>query len=124
MYKALYLSPMIPSYNVRETARFFEEVLSFSPVLDAETYAIYQKDNLTVHILPAGQEIGEMEFYLEVDNIDSLWSAIKDRLNGLKVREPFDRGYGMREMHIGIPHSMTLLFIGQEIGKSRVNKTI
>lgn len=115
MYKALYLSPMIPSYNIEETALFFKELLGFSAVLDSETYSIYQKDNLTIHILRAGQDIGQMEFYLEVDNIDKLWSEIKDKLQGVKVREPFNQAYGMREIHIGVPQTNTLLFIGQEL---------
>lgn len=83
--------------------------------MDTPEYAIYQKDNLTVHILPAGKDIGQMEFYLEVDDVDGLWISIKDKMNGLSVKAPFDRDYGMREIHIGIPHTNTLLFIGQEI---------
>ena len=106
---------MIPSFNMKETVNFFKDILGFSPVIDTETYAIYQKDNLSVHILRAGEDIGQMEFYLEVDNIDELWASIKDNVKGLKVREPFNREYGMREVHIGVPHSKTLLFIGQEI---------
>jgi catechol 2,3-dioxygenase-like lactoylglutathione lyase family enzyme len=112
-YQALYLSPMIPSYNLKETANFFKSVLGFTPVLDTETYAVYQKNNLTIHILRAGEDIGQMEFYLEVDDVDSLWTSIKDKVEGLRVREPFDRDYGMREIHIEIPHTKTLLFIGQ-----------
>jgi hypothetical protein len=115
MYKALFLSPMIPSFNIEETARFFKEVLSFTPVIDSETYAICQKDNLTVHILRAGNDIGQMEFYLEVDNVDNLWADIKEKLSGLKVREPFNQDYRMREIHIGIPQTNTLLFIGQQL---------
>lgn len=115
MYKALYLSPMIPSYNLEETANFFKDVLGFSAVMDTETYAISQKDNLTVHILKAGHDIGQMEFYLEVDNIDTLWDVLKDKLAGLKYKEPFNQDYGMREIHIGIPQTNTLLFIGQEL---------
>jgi hypothetical protein len=60
------------------------------------------KDNLTIHILPAGQDIGQMEFYMEVDDIDGLWSLIKDKVTGLRVKEPFNREYGMRELHIHI----------------------
>lgn len=115
MYKALYLSPMIPSFNIKETINFFEDILEFSMVLNTGNYAIYHKDNLTVHILPAGSDIGQMEFYLEVDNVDELWKNIRDKVKGLKVREPFDREYGMREIHIGIPQTNTLLFIGQEL---------
>jgi hypothetical protein len=58
-----------------------------------------------------------MEFYLEVDDIDSLWTSIKDKVEGLRVREPFDRDYGMREIHIEIPHTKTLLFVGQNKAK-------
>ncbi len=115
MYKALYLSPMIPSFDIEKTANFFKDVLGFLPVMDTEAYAIYQKDNLTIHILRAGQDIGQMEFYLEVDNLDSLWTIIKDKLHGLKVKEPFNQEYGMREIHISVPQTNTLLFIGQEL---------
>jgi catechol 2,3-dioxygenase-like lactoylglutathione lyase family enzyme len=114
-YKALYLSPMIPSFDIKETSAFFRDTLGFSAVMDTETYAVYQKNNLTIHLLPAGQDIGQMEFYLEVDNIDALWVAIKDKLSGLKVKEPFNRDYGMREIHIEIPQTNALLFIGQAI---------
>ena len=114
MYIATRISPMIPSFNINETAAFFTDVLSFSMVMDTGGYIILQKDNLTIHILPAG-DIGEMEFYLEVDNIDRLWGDIKDKISGIKTREPFDRDYGMREMHIIIPQTKTLLFIGSPI---------
>lgn len=116
-YKALYLSPMIPSFNMKETVHFFKDTLGFSSVMDTETYAVYQKNNLTVHILRAGENIGQMEFYLEVDNIDEFWISIKDKVKGLKVREPFNREYGMRELHIEIPKTKTLLFLGQQIDK-------
>lgn len=115
MYKALFLSPMIPSYNIEETANFFKTILGFSPVMHTETYAVYQKDNLTIHILQAGDNIGQMEFYLEVNNVDELWAAISGKIKELRIREPFDRDYGMREMHIGVPQTNTLLFIGQQL---------
>jgi catechol 2,3-dioxygenase-like lactoylglutathione lyase family enzyme len=106
---------MIPSFKINETAQFFVDLLGFSAVMETDGYAIYHKDNLTVHILPAGKDIGQMEIYLEVDNVDELWSGIRDNVQKLNVRPPFDREYGMREIHIGIPQTNTLLFIGQEI---------
>jgi hypothetical protein len=117
MYKALFLSPMIPSFNIEETVDFFKSVLAFSLVMHTNTYAVYQKDNLTVHIVRAGENIGQMEFYLEVDSVDDLWITIKDKVKNLKTREPFDRDYGMREIHIVIPQTNTLLFIGQKMNK-------
>ncbi|HEY0244183.1 MAG TPA: hypothetical protein VGC01_01355 [Mucilaginibacter sp.] len=115
MYSALHLSPMIPSYNVGATANFFKDLLLFNIIRDEGSYVILAKDNLTVHILRAGDDIGEMEFYLEVDNVDSLWNTIKDKLTEMKVKPPFDREYGMREIHIIIPDTKTLLFVGQII---------
>lgn len=114
-YTALNLSPMIPSYSLKETTHFFKEVLGFSTIMDTLTYAVLQKNNLSVHILQAGENIGQMEFYLEVDNIDRLWNSIKEKVMSLKVREPFNQEYGMREFHIEIPRTKTLLFVGQQI---------
>lgn len=115
MYKALYLSPIIPSYDLKKTGEFFKEILEFSPHMETDNYSIYFKDKQTVHLLRAGETIGQMEFYLEVDNLDSLWESIKDRLEGMHFRAPFDREYGMREFHLEIPHTKTLLFVGQKL---------
>jgi hypothetical protein len=117
MYKALYISPMIPSYNIKETTSFFTDILGFTIYMGGsdQQYTILFKDHLSIHILNAGTDIGEMEFYLNVDDIDVLWEDIKDKLSGIKVREPFDREYGMREIHIIVPHTKTLLFVGSAI---------
>ena len=114
MYKILYISPMIPSYNVKETVSFFVDLFNFEIIMDGN-YAIIHKDNLTIHILNAGQHIGEMEFYLAVDEIDTLWDSIKDKMENLKTRAPFDREYGMREFHVIVPHTKTLMFVGQAL---------
>ncbi|MBS1600699.1 MAG: hypothetical protein JST75_20925 [Bacteroidetes bacterium] len=116
MYKAKYLSPMIPSYNIEKTGSFFTDLLGFKIGRDDKTYLILYKDNLTIHILRAGTDIGEMEFYLEVDNVDAIWDHIKDKLDGIKFKAPFDQPYGMREIHIIVPETKTLMFIGQGIG--------
>ena len=58
-----------------------------------------------------------MEFYLEVDALDDLWDSIKDKLAGIKTRAPFDRDYGMREFHIIIPQTKTLMFVGQALAQ-------
>lgn len=106
---------MLPSFNIRETVLFFTDILQFKIGRDEDRYVIVYKDNLTVHILGAGKNIGQMEFYMEIDNVDELWDSIKDKLQGIKAKEPFDREYGMREIHIGIPQTNALLFIGQSI---------
>ncbi len=114
IYKALYLNPMIPSYNVEATKRFFVDLFGFSIVMEGD-YTIMKKDAVLIHILRAGENIGEMEFYLEVDDIDIIWQSIHERLTGYKFRAPFDREYGMREFHIEVPHTKTLMFVGMVI---------
>lgn len=105
---------MIPSFNVGETVSFFKTSLGFEIKREEPTYVILYKDNLTVHILPAGSDVGEMSFYLEVDDIDQLWNSI-NKLSGVIFKEPFNREYGMREAHIVVPQTKTLLFIGQNV---------
>lgn len=114
MYKALQISPMIPSFNLDITVSFFIDILDFKVARDDKTYIILNKDNLTVHIQRAG-DIGEMSFYLEVDDIDKIWERIKNKLEGIKFKEPFNQEYGMREIHVIIPETKTLMFIGQVI---------
>ena len=113
MYKARHLSPMIPSFDIGATVSFFIELLGFEILRDDRTYVILQKDNLTIHILRAGADIGEMECYLEVDDIGAIWEHVKDKLSGIQFKAPFDQAYGMREIHLIIPKTKTLLFIGQ-----------
>jgi catechol 2,3-dioxygenase-like lactoylglutathione lyase family enzyme len=115
MYKAKHLSPIIPSYDIPKTVSFFTDLLDFKVGRDDKTYVILYKDNATVHVLRAGSDIGEMEFYFEVDDIAEVWGKMKDKLHGIKFKEPFDREYGMREVHVIIPETKTLMFIGQEI---------
>lgn len=115
MYTAIHLSPMIPSDNIQQTARFFQDLFHFSEVRIESNYIILSKNNLSIHILKAGKDIGEMEFYLEVEGLDELWQEIKNKLTGMKIKAPFDREYGMREFHIIVPYTKTLLFVGQVI---------
>src|SRR4051812_24366440 len=115
MYKAKSLSPMIPSFDIQKTVLFFTDLLDFKIGRDDKTYVILYKENSTLHILRAGSDIGEMEFYFEVDDLEQVWNKMKDKLNGIKVKEPFDREYGMREVHVIIPETKTLMFIGQQI---------
>ena len=117
MYKALYLSPMIPSTEINGTINFFTDLFQFKILRSDDGYAILYKDNLTVHISKVDKLTGGMEFYLEVSKLDELWESIKTNIAGLHVREPFDRDYGMREFHIGVPYTQALMFVGEDISK-------
>jgi len=106
---------MIPSYDMEKTSEFFIKLLKFNQEFKSANYVILNKDGLTIHVLPAGNDIGEMEFYIEVDNVDEVWNFMRHNVEGLNYKEPYDREYGMREIHVEIPFTKTLLFIGQSI---------
>jgi len=106
---------MLPSYNVGATVRFFTEIFEFKVARDDGNYVIVYKDHHLIHVLNAGIDVGEMEFYLEVEGIDELWQNIENKLTEIKVKPPFNQDYGMREFHIIVPHTKTLMFVGQPI---------
>lgn len=117
MYKAIFLSPMIPSYDIPATVKFFQDILSFYPIMLTDNYAIIQKEAVTVHILPAGETVGQMECYLEVNGLDEWWNDHSDKLAGIPVKGPLIQDYGMKEVHIAIPSTEALLFIGEYVPK-------
>jgi hypothetical protein len=116
MYKALFLSPMVPSTDVFATTEFLRQALGFH-IRMIDSYAICEKDGLTIHLQPAGTGVGEMAIYLEVDDIEQVWSQLQPHVEGIRHKEPFDREYGMREIHVDLPFTQALLFIGQATPK-------
>lgn len=59
--------------------------------------------------------LGKCNFILKLMISKRFGCQLKIKTVGMKVREPFDREYGMREFHIILPHTRTLIFIGQVI---------
>lgn len=80
MYEALFVNPMILSFNIEKTVSFFTDLPGFKVGRNDKTFFILYKDNLTVHIQRAGSDIGEMSFYLNVDNMEKVWDNMKDNL--------------------------------------------
>lgn len=114
-YKAKYLSPMIPSYNLQKTANFFITVLEFEVELNSEAYMVLRKGTCMVHLLKAGENIGQMECYLEIEGVEALWKKMEKASDGLRLKPIHNREYGMREIHIELPFTKALLFIGEYI---------
>ncbi|MGJ8638721.1 MAG: hypothetical protein ACSHYA_04950 [Opitutaceae bacterium] len=115
MYNATHISPMVPSYDVPSTRNFFKELLNFEVIMDSPEYCVVGLGAFEVHIQKAGETIGEMSFYMSVDDINAVWNLIKEKREGLKIREPFEQPYGMKEIHVCVPQTKALMFIGQPI---------
>jgi len=119
-YKGKTLSPIVPVADMEESIHFYTDVLGFHVALQSDDYAILTRDCASLHLTRAENSSvldatrGHLSFYLEVEDIESLWSHVSRFRDRYKVRDLFDRDYGMREFHIGDPNDC-LIFVGEPI---------
>lgn len=55
---------------------------------------------------------GHTEIYIEVSGIPALWEHVKGLKSRYRIRDLFDREYGMTEFHIDEPNGC-LVFVGE-----------
>jgi catechol 2,3-dioxygenase-like lactoylglutathione lyase family enzyme len=117
-FTARKISPMLAVANMEETLAFYQEVLGFTAKMKSAEYAIVERDGLNIHFMKAASKHvmdcvrGHTEIYIEVCGIRSLWAHVKTFQERYKIRELFDREYGMTEFHIGDPNGC-LVFVGE-----------
>src|ERR1700740_2889325 len=105
-YTARKISPMLAAADMEETLAFYRDVLGFTATLKSPEYSIIERDGLTIHIMKAASEEvtrcvrDHTEIYIEVSDIDSLWEHVKTFKDRYRIRDLFDREYGMTEFHI------------------------
>jgi catechol 2,3-dioxygenase-like lactoylglutathione lyase family enzyme len=114
------LSPIIPVTDLRSSIGFYTEVLGFEVNLHSEEYAILTRGGASLHLTRAADQSvleatrGHFSLYLKVESIESLWSQVSRFRDRYKVRDLFEREYGMREFHIIDPDGC-LIFVGEEM---------
>jgi catechol 2,3-dioxygenase-like lactoylglutathione lyase family enzyme len=115
---------MLAVADIEETVSFYEEVLGFRTAMKSKEYSIAERNGQTIHFMKAASEEvlrcvrGHTEIYIEVAGITDLWkhvSAFKDRY---RIRDLFERDYGMTEFHIEDPNGC-LVFVGEATIKRR-----
>ena len=112
------ISPMLATDNMEETILFYQTVPGFKSIMKSQEYAIVERDGLTIHFQKAADEetmkcVREhTEIYIEVSGILDLWEHVKTFKNRYRIRDLFDREYGMTEFHIADPHGC-LVFVGE-----------
>ncbi len=112
------ISPMLVVANMAETLAFYRDVLGFTVIMESPGYSIVERDGQTIHFQKAASEEvmqcvrGHTEIYIEVSDIHLLWEHVKSFKNRYKIRDLFDRDYGMTEFHISDPNDC-LVFIGE-----------
>jgi len=109
------VTPHIPSRNMKESIHFMVDTFGFESKNFSDRYSELLSGNQILGIVQAYGEPNQQSIYLRVKGIDELYSNIKSKLENVKHKAPFDQQYGMREIHIVIPGTNTLLFIGSPI---------
>ena len=118
------ISPMLATANMEESILFYQSVLGFTPTLKSSEYAIVERDGQTIHFQKAASEevmqcVREhTEIYIEVSGIHALWEHVKSFKNQYKIRDLFDREYGMTEFHVADPNGC-LVFVGEPTSNRR-----
>jgi len=100
---------------MKESISFMVEAFGFELINHSEFYSELASGNQIQGIVKAQAEPNEQSIYLRVKDVDVLWSKIKSKLEKTKPKAPFNQEYGMREIHVVIPGTNTLLFIGSPI---------
>ncbi len=112
------ISPMLATDNMEETILFYQNVLGFTPTVKSQEYLIMERNGKTIHFQKAASEEvmqcvrGHAEIYIEVSGIAQLWNHVKTFKSQYRIRDLFDREYGMTEFHIEDPNQC-LVFVGE-----------
>jgi len=116
------ISPMLAVANMEDTIAFYKSVLGFTLVLNSREYSIVERDGQTIHFMKAASEEvmarvrGHTEIYIEVCGIRSMWEHVKTFKDRYRIRDLFEREYGMTEFHIEDPNEC-LVFVGEPTSK-------
>ncbi|MEX0371106.1 MAG: bleomycin resistance protein [Tateyamaria sp.] len=117
------ITPFVPCTSLQAQIGFYCETLGFVVGFQADNYAFLRRDAVAVRLIEVSPDVDlsrperEGSFYIDVENVDAVYSDMKPRLDALpkgRVRAPFDQDYGQREFHV-IDEDCTLIFFGEAI---------
>jgi predicted enzyme related to lactoylglutathione lyase len=123
-FTAKKISPMLAVADMEQTLAFYHDILGFTPMMKSPEYSIVERDGQTIHFMKAASEEvmncvrGHTEIYIEVSNIAALWEHVKTFKDRHKMRDLFDRDYGMTEFHISDSNGC-LVFVGEPTRKRK-----
>jgi catechol 2,3-dioxygenase-like lactoylglutathione lyase family enzyme len=127
-YTAKHVSPMLATANMAETLAFFKDVLGFTVTMHTPNYLIVERDHQSIHLQnAANEEVMKLvrdhtEIYIEVSGIHALWQHVQTFKDRYRIRDLFDREYGMTEFHIIDPNSC-LVFVGEPTAQTNWHST-
>jgi len=115
---------MLAVADMAETLQFYMEVLGFGIYMESPEYSIIERNGFPIHLVKAADSSvmdavrGHAEFYLEVSDIHSLWAHVQTFRDRSKIKDLFEREYGMTEFLIADPNDC-LVFVGERTADIR-----
>ena len=100
--------------------------LGFAIAQQSPEYSVIERDGQTIHLQrAASDEIvkilrNHVEIYIEVSGIQQLWQHVQSFKNRYRLRDLFERDYGMTEFHVIDPNSC-LVFVGERTDQVRAS---
>ena len=107
--------PHIPSINMSVTSEFFTNLFEFKITVNSEYFVELNNDERSIGLLKTDKLENEQSIYIQVSDIDTLWHDIKDQIAPYKHKPLFVQEYGMKEFHVIIPKTTTLLIVGEPV---------
>jgi catechol 2,3-dioxygenase-like lactoylglutathione lyase family enzyme len=102
--------PVLPSLDLQQSVDFYTTKLGFREVGRYPNYAIVARDGCEIHFWPCGDDRHLAEnssCYIRADT-EKLYQEF--RSNGLAIKEPAVREWGMKELYVIDPHGNLLKF--------------
>lgn len=113
-------TPIIPVANLSDAGAWFTRCLGFQADRVGDTMVHLSRDDVHIRLIQKADDMDmsdpkrQQSIYIDVENVDTLYAAHKDALEeGGGDCVPFDRPYGMREMHV--IYQSLLIFFGSPI---------
>jgi len=115
MIKIEKIIPHIPTTDMKVTQKFFVSYFEFHAVVETEYFVELNNNNFTLGLLKADSKLNEQSIYIQVCDIEKLWKSLKSSILNLKHKGLFTQQYGMKEFHVIIPKTETLLIVGEPV---------
>jgi hypothetical protein len=105
--------PVLHVPDVISIASYFRDVLGFTWDFGDESYAVVWRDNSAVHLTKGERDPTGIHLFQWIRDVDAYHREIAVRGANVTI-EPTDRPYGLRELTVGAPSNLVIVF-GQDI---------
>ncbi|MEM1360553.1 MAG: VOC family protein [Pseudomonadota bacterium] len=114
-------SPIVPVRDVAQSVAFYSEMLGFDlSIHNADAgYALLRRGPAMIALIGGADERAlratatNISAQIWLNDLDGYWDQIKDRADEFpagSLRPPFDRDYGVRELHVKDPDGFLIFF--------------